>query len=121
MSASESFWHLYGYPMQNCYPPVQKLQLHLENYHRILYAEGMEEAALNAEANTTLTNYFFSVRTELVIPLSATILGPHTPAFELLYSDFPTYYTWNGRCWQRRTQSKQSATIGRPLLRIVVL
>ena len=75
LSASESLWHLYGFSMHNCYPPVIKLQLHLPNHHSVLYQEGEEEAALNAVASTTLTNYFKTVSDEFNTPLSADILG----------------------------------------------
>jgi hypothetical protein len=113
LSASEAFWHLFGFPMQNCYPPVQKLQLHLPDHHRVMYAEGGEAAALANPANTTLTNYFATVRDETEHPLPAHVIGPHPTALELLYADFPTFYTWNGQRWTRRKRPQKSDTIGR--------
>ena len=114
LSASEAFWHLYGFPMQSCYPPVQKLQLHLEDHHRIQYQEGEEVAALNIPAHTTLTNYFAIVQAELETPLSAEVLDGNPPATALLYTEFPPYYTWNGgQGWQRRKRPKKTDTIGR--------
>jgi hypothetical protein len=114
LSASESFWHLFGFAMQSCYPPVQKLQLHLPNHHNVMYVEGNEEAALNTPAHTTLTHYFVTVLNELDTPLSDEVLGGNPPAYELLYTDFPTYYAWVPKeGWHRRKKPKQSDTIGR--------
>jgi hypothetical protein len=114
LSASESFWHLFGFPMQSCYPPVQALQLHLQDHHRVLYQEGDEAAALNAVPNTTLTNYFTTVVQETATPLLPNVLGAYPPAPELLYTDMPTYYTWSAKNgWQRRKRPKKSDIIGR--------
>ena len=40
LNASECLWHIFGFPIQNFYPTVQKLQLHLHDNHQILYTEG---------------------------------------------------------------------------------
>ena len=45
LSASECLCHLFGFPMQDFYPTVQKLQSHLHDNHQILYTEGEEAAA----------------------------------------------------------------------------
>ena len=37
LSASECLWHIFGFPMQYCYPTVQTLQLHLHDNHQFFY------------------------------------------------------------------------------------
>ena len=48
--------------MQDCYPTVQKLKLHLPDNNQILYTEGEEAAALDRPVNKTLTGYFDTIR-----------------------------------------------------------
>ena len=113
LSASEYLWHLFGFPMQDCYPTVQKLQLHLHDNHQILYTKGEEAAALDRPVNTTLTDYFDTVRSEKNDPLPDTEVEMYPRAPELNYADIPTYYTWERVKWNCRKNPKQSDTIGR--------
>ena len=64
LSASECLCHLFGFPMQDFYPTVQKLQSHLHDNHQILYTEGEEAAALDRLVNTTLPGYVDTVCSE---------------------------------------------------------
>ena len=112
LSASEYLWHLFGFPMQDCYPIVQKLHLHLNDNHQILYTEVEEAAALNRPVNTTLTGYFDTVRIKKNDPLPDTEVETYPRAPELKYADIPTYYTRENGKWDRSKNPKQSDTIG---------
>ena len=60
IGASEGCWRLYEFEMGDRYPAVEVLQVHLEDQHSVVYAEGAEESvALNADKRkTTLTEFF---------------------------------------------------------------
>ena len=83
LSCSEAFWHVYGFPMSDCCPPVQRLQLHLKSHHQVMYEEGKEAEALNAPANTTLTQYFETVLKEIDSPLSDAVLEGNPPCYRI--------------------------------------
>ena len=40
LNASECLWHIFGFPIQNFYLTVQKLQLHLHDNHQLFYTKG---------------------------------------------------------------------------------
>ena len=71
----EAFWRILSFPMHSHYPPVTRLQIHEENQHTVLYEEGEEMSALQATAQTTLTEYFNTVLKETQAPLSPGDLG----------------------------------------------
>ena len=125
VSAPEAYWRILGIPLSSHYPPVQRLQLHLEDDQTIIYAEGSEQAAVLAAATngpppTTLTRYFEIVKHEMSTPLSIEALGAdsngvsYPAATELTYMDIPTYYTWqSNKTWSRRKRPHKCDTIGR--------
>ncbi|XP_030970665.1 uncharacterized protein LOC115991053 [Quercus lobata] len=102
ISASESCWRIFEFPIQFRYPPVERLNFHLEDEHPIIYPE-----------NTSLDNV-------LNIPgieeTKFTEWMKTNEAFEdareLTYAEFPTKWVWhsNDKQWQRR---KSKYCIGR--------
>jgi hypothetical protein len=99
----EAMWGIYAFDSHQCHPPVQALQCHLPGQHmasfhvrnkikRVLKKSRIEESML-----TEWFNYNYH----------------HPEAREILYRDFPQYYTWNmkDKCWQPRKNS--SYQVGR--------
>jgi hypothetical protein len=118
----EAIWRIYGNYMHSKYPNVECLAIHLPNEHSIVYMEGNEADALriNADACTTLTEYFATVSKELLTPLTIQQLGKdkvtnivYPAAFSLKYHDFPSYYSFHNKEWKRRTKPHCTNTIGR--------
>ena len=104
VSACEACWRIFGFPLHHHYPPVQRLQLHLENHQYITFDPDTHTAEqLSRRQNsfkTTLTAFF-----------EACDRYPDL-ADNLLYADFPTKFTWNkkDRVWMPR---RSGVCIGR--------
>ena len=77
VGAQEAVWRIFGNEMSSQWPPVLRLQVHLENMQQVTYMEGMETEALEAAADkeTPLTAYFKKVTDELAQPLTAAERG----------------------------------------------
>lgn len=112
VSTDEAIWRIYGFLIHDRYPNVIKLQVHLENGQRVSFtastARGVSE---RGPPRTTLTAFFELNRNDQF-------------ARTLLYSEIPSYYTWEprSRSWEPRsigsevqgyTHVKKSDTIGR--------
>jgi hypothetical protein len=92
ISASEALWKIYGFPIHEKYPPVEKLPCHLPNQQQVLFEEHQVEQVLQQGPPVTkLTAYF-----------DTNVQDPS--ARLILYPDFPRFFTWNlkDKKWQRR-------------------
>ena len=59
ISASEALWRLYGFPISQKYPPVEKLPVHLEGEQVVIIHEGeTPQAAAERTTKTQLTEFF---------------------------------------------------------------
>jgi len=97
ISASEAFWRLYGFEIHRKHPSVEKLPCHLPGQQTVLFQPGdAQHVAERGPPTTKLTAYFDKNQED-------------PEARNILYSDFPRYFTWNtqNRKWQRR---KRGAT-----------
>ena len=54
----EATWHLMAFPIDERYPPVQALRVHLEDQQQVVFDEGTEEEALEKQRDTELTAFF---------------------------------------------------------------
>ena len=102
VSAQESMWRIYEFNLNEMYPAVTNLQLHLPNKQSVYYWEtqNLEQVILwDHNMKTTLTEYFRTCSTDI-------------EARKYLYREFPEHYVWNkqGKCWTRR---KKGEVIGR--------
>ena len=100
ISASEALWKIYGFPIHEKHPPVDKLPCHLPNEQQVLFDEhDIEQVVLQGPPVTKLTAYF-----------SANVHDP--AARHILYSDFPRFFTWNSteKKWQRRKRGMYNET-----------
>ncbi|XP_065370863.1 uncharacterized protein LOC135963006 [Calliphora vicina] len=98
ISSNEAVWRILGFPIHERHPTVVHLSVHLENGQRVYFTEGNARERATEPPATTLTSFFDLCRMDLF-------------AKTLLYSEIPTYYTWNAstRKFQRRKQGKPVA------------
>ena len=92
ISASEALWKIYGFPIHEKHPPVEKLPCHLPNQQQVLFEEHqVAQVVQQGPPVTKLTAYF-----------DANAQDPS--ARHILYPDFPHFFTWNSKDkkWQRR-------------------
>jgi hypothetical protein len=96
ISSNEAVWRILSFPIHDRYPPVVHLAVHLENGQRVYFTDAnVGELAMNPP-NTTLTGFF-------------TLCQNDDFAKSLLYSEVPTYYTWNAsrKTFQRRKRGER--------------
>ena len=78
VSASEACWRLFHFDLQDRYPSIQRLALHLPNQQSLVYMEGHAEDAVRNVQNTTLTAWFQENR-------------ENPEARDILYTEMPKY------------------------------
>ena len=95
--STQSTHRIFGFTMCHRYPPVQKLQLHLENEQSVIFEEDKIVEALEKSERTQLTEFFKLNRQD-------------PSANRIFYPDIPSMYTWNTtqRKWNKRIQKKTS-------------
>ncbi|GFU94109.1 ATP-dependent DNA helicase [Trichonephila clavipes] len=82
ISSNEAAWRIFSFPMHERNPAVIHLSIHLENGQRVYFTNAnVLQRALNPPG-TTLTAFF-------------TLCQEDAFARTLLYSEVPSYYTWN--------------------------
>ncbi|XP_039282934.1 uncharacterized protein LOC120351055 [Nilaparvata lugens] len=82
ISSNEAAWRIFSFPMHERNPAVVHLAVHLENGQRVYFTDAnVQERALNPPG-TTLTAFF-------------TLCQEDAFARTLMYSEVPSYYTWN--------------------------
>ena len=90
----QSCHRIFGFNMCHRFPPVLKLQLHLENEQNVVFQNDKVVEALEKNERTHLTE-FFKLNNQ-----DATANG-------ILYPDIPSMYTWQAtkRKWKKRSQN----------------
>ncbi|KAL7099021.1 hypothetical protein ACP275_09G055800 [Erythranthe tilingii] len=102
ISAQEAVWRIFEFEMNEIYPPVIDLHLHLPNQQFVTYwANQNLESILRWDhvSKTMLTEYF-------------SMCSKSEKARKLLYKEFPEHYVWDKKhkCWNER---KKRDVIGR--------
>ena len=101
VSASECCWRLLSFAINNQYPTVLRLAIHLPNMQSIIYRDGDNlRDAIDRSSDTTLMAWFkLNQRDE--------------QARSITYQDIPSLYTWSisQRRWERRRNN--ASIIGR--------
>lgn len=96
VSSNEAIWRIFSFQIHERHPAVVHLAVHLENGQRVYFtAENAAQRAAQPPA-TTLTDFFaLCLRDDF--------------ARTLLYSEVPSYYTWNqsSKSFQRRKKGKR--------------
>ena len=96
ISRGEAAWRIFGFPIHDRYPSVQRLAVHLENGQRMYFTEENYRQQIECPRNTTLTAFF-----QLCINDQF--------AANLLYHEVPSYYRWHQNQWQRRKAGSRVA------------
>lgn len=93
ISSNEAVWRILGFPIHERHPTVFHLAVHLENGQRVYFTRANAQDRAAAPPATTLTAFFTLCTDDLF-------------ARTLLYSQVPTYFTWNAarKKFQRRKQ-----------------
>lgn len=93
VSSNEAVWRILSFPMHERHPTVVHLAVHLENGQRVYFTTENARQRAIAPPSTTLTSFFSLCQND---PFAKT----------LLYSEVPTYFTWNAssKNFQRRKQ-----------------
>ena len=92
--STQSCHRIMGFKMCHRFPPVLKLQLHLENQQNIVFEDDKAIEAFEKNARTMLTAFFE--------------LNCQDPAANgILYPDIPSHYTWEAtkRKWKKRSKN----------------
>ncbi|GAB1865879.1 ATP-dependent DNA helicase [Camponotus japonicus] len=95
ISSNEAVWRILSFPLHERHPTVVHLAVHLENGQRVYFTTENVLARALSPPPTTLTAFFSLCSDDMF-------------AKTLLYSEVPTYYTWNASAkkFQRRKQGK---------------
>lgn len=95
INSNEAAWKIFGFETHGRYPPVQHLDVHLENYERVYFEEKNASNVLKEQKRTTLTAFFELCKTDEF-------------AKTLLYSDVSRFYTYDKqkRQFKKRVQGK---------------
>ncbi len=99
ITPQEGCWRIFHYSLQDKSPAIQRLPVHLEGQHLVIFPEGGAAESLENAKDTALMAWF---KTNQKDPAART----------LLYSDFPEHYTWNPASAQWKPR-KSGYTIGR--------
>jgi len=120
----EAFWKIAGFTVHKQMPSVMRLPVHLEHQQNVFsdlnnletgQARSDLLAAAERSEKSPLKQWFEMNKSEIADPQD---YAEGTSAPELLYSEMPTYYTWNSPThksdWFRRSNvSEQFPTISR--------
>ena len=102
LSSSEACWRIFRYSMHHEFPNVTRLAIHLPNEQIVYFNENQDLTKLESKtSDTTLTAWFKINKIDLA-------------AHNIVYPDFPRYYTWNKnkKQWMKRKKDEAN-TIGR--------
>ena len=99
VGSSEACWKLFAFPIAENKPPVQKLQIHLENQQHIVFIGGEEDNAVDKGRETELTA-FFKFNAKEKERLGSNFKPINMPT----YVEMPGKYTFNKpkKVWQVR-------------------
>ncbi|XP_055584901.1 uncharacterized protein LOC129737764 [Uranotaenia lowii] len=98
ISSNEAAWRIFSFPIHERHPTVTHLAVHLENGQRVYFTANTARDRVISPPSTTLTAFF-------------SLCQEDTFARTLLYSEVPTYYTWNAstKKFMRRKQGRAVA------------
>ena len=97
MTPPEALWRIYGFDISKNYPPVQQLQLHLPDMHMVSFhnRQKIEHVVNKPGADESMLTAYFKAN------------GLHESARNILYRDFPEFFTWqsDGKFWRPRERA----------------
>ncbi|XP_074265342.1 uncharacterized protein LOC141587773 [Silene latifolia] len=96
LSASEAAWRIFEFDIQERYPSVMRLPVHLEGEQAVVIKDSdvLEEVIEKKNSTDTMLTAWMATNAR------------HPEARELSYAEFPTKYVWKDGGWQKRKQGK---------------
>ena len=101
----DAHWRMSEYRVQERFPAVQKLAIHVEGQHQVIFREGQALQALEGVKDTTLMAYF-------------KLNAEDQDARKHKYQDIPKYYTWSENKWSKRKTQPEDGDMPRTIGRI---
>ncbi|XP_008189910.1 uncharacterized protein LOC103311879 [Acyrthosiphon pisum] len=99
VSCNEAIRRLFSFTIHERHPTVVHLAVHLENGQRVYFTEANAAQRAERPPVTTLTNFFSTCESDLFVRT-------------LLYSEMPSYYTWNAASKNFQRKKKGDAVAG---------
>ncbi|XP_042961368.1 uncharacterized protein LOC122296047 [Carya illinoinensis] len=99
----EAMWRIYGFTLNEMYPSVYSLHLHLEDQHLVSFRAHEDlNNVLNSytSKNSMLTEFFYRNQID-------------ENARKLLYREFPEKFVWDSQCRIWTPRKKKKTVIGR--------
>lgn len=103
ISSNEAVWRILSFPIHERHPTVVHLAVHLENGQRVYFTTENARTRALSSPPTILTAFFL-------------LCGDEMFAKTLLYSEVPTYYTWNSSAKKFKRRKQGKAVEGHPNL-----
>lgn len=100
LSASEAAWRILEFDIQERYPSVMRLPVHLKGEQAVIIKDDDRLKVVINRASKTQT----------MLTSWMTMNAQDVEARTLSYAEFPTKYVWKEGAWQKR---KQGISIGR--------
>ena len=103
----DAHWRIMEYSIQDRFPAVMSLAIHLDGQQNIVFRDGKAEEALEKMKDTTLTAYFRLNQSD-------------SDAEKLLYKEIPEHYVWDktkGQ-WNKRKIQPRKTDVPRMIGRI---
>ena len=96
--ASQAWWRIFEFSIQQRYPAVECLAIHLSDQQLVFFDATNPAAALQQNQSTKLTAYFQKNADDI-------------EACNILYCNFPQFYTWQStqKCWRRRARINEGS------------
>ncbi|XP_055948220.1 uncharacterized protein LOC129981411 [Argiope bruennichi] len=101
---NEVIWRIFSFPIQERHPTVLHLAAHLEYGQRVNFTTSNVAQRAEVPPATTLTNFFATCES---VPFVRT----------LLYSEMPSYYTWNTSSKKFQLRKQGDGVPGHPEVR----
>ena len=113
VSASESFWRIYGYKLHDEYPDVIRLPIHLPGQHLVYFEEGedLADAAARAEQRTMLTEFFEFNQRLLDDDAFKQLTAEEQEARKSTYANFPIGHVYSHKRWKVRQAGRSVGRI----------
>ena len=118
---AEASWRIFGFHLDSQIPSCEALPCHLPEKNMVIFSGNNDDNNDNNNNNnnnneekytTKLTQFFENNQKEINEPLAPAVLGKFRDgtlrpnAYDLLYIEYPQFYTWSKKKWHRRAADR---------------